>query len=377
MYGVFATWRSTRLYLLAWLMLGLLLAAMLAAAGADWSASLLFAVPLAIVYAYATGYPAYYVCRAYPLGQAPLPAIVAGIGLSAACVAALWRAIGLAWRSLLASLRLTLGVQPASELHGELVAGLVAGAPQLPPLLAPMFGLGVILYGLAVAVNYLVLESERVRRLETQELETRLMARDAELRMLRTQVDPHFLFNSLNSISALTALDPAGARAMTLRLAEFFRHSLGLQADRKVTLDTELALVRHFLAIEQVRFGERLRVAIDADADALSCLLPPLLLQPLAENAVKHGIGRMLAPGLVRIEAARAGSLLRIRIENDVDADEADEKGAPGGGGIGVDNVRRRLAAAYGHEAGARWTREEGRFRVELVLPVETGSEGG
>ena len=377
MYGVFATWRSTRLYLLAWLMLGLLMAAMLAAAGADWSASLLFAVPLAIVYAYATGYSAYYVCRAYPLGQAPLPAIVAGIGLSAACVAALWCAIGLAWRSLLASLRLTLGVQPASELHGELVAGLVAGAPQLPPLLAPMFGLGVILYGLAVAVNYLVLESERVRRLETQELETRLMARDAELRMLRTQVDPHFLFNSLNSISALTALDPAGARAMTLRLAEFFRHSLGLQADRKVTLDTELALVRHFLAIEQVRFGERLRVAIDADADALSCLLPPLLLQPLAENAVKHGIGRMLAPGLVRIEAARAGSLLRIRIENDVDADEADEKGAPGGGGIGVDNVRRRLAAAYGHEAGARWTREEGRFRVELVLPVETGSEGG
>jgi len=376
-YGVFATWRSTRLYLLAWLMLGLLLAAMLAAAGADWSASLLFAVPLAIVYAYATGYSAYYVCRAYPLGQAPLPAIVAGVGLSAACVAALWCAIGLAWRSLLASLRLTLGVQPPSELHGELVAGLVAGAPQLPPLLAPMFGLGVILYGLAVAVNYLVLESERVRRLETQELETRLMARDAELRMLRTQVDPHFLFNSLNSISALTALDPAGARAMTLRLAEFFRHSLGLQADRKVTLDTELALVRHFLAIEQVRFGERLRVAIDADADALPCLLPPLLLQPLAENAVKHGIGRMLAPGLVRIEAARAGSLLRIRIENDVDADEADEKGAPGGAGIGVDNVRRRLAAAYGHEAGARWTREEGRFCVELVLPVETGPEGG
>jgi two-component system sensor histidine kinase AlgZ len=376
-YGVFASWRSTRLYLLAWLMLGLLLAAMLAAGGADWSASLLFAVPLAIVYAYATGYSAYYVCRAYPLGQAPLPAIVAGVGLSAACVAALWCGLGLAWRSLLASLRLTLGEQPPPALHGELVAGLAAGAPQLAPLLAPMFGLGVILYGLAVAVNYLVLESERVRRLETQELETRLMARDAELRMLRTQVDPHFLFNSLNSISALTTLDPAGARAMTLRLAEFFRHSLGLQADRKVTLDTELELVRHFLAIEQVRFGERLRVAIEADADALSCLLPPLLLQPLAENAVKHGIGRMLEPGLVRIEAARAGSLLRIRIENDVDADEADEKGAPGGAGIGADNVRRRLAAAYGHEAGARWTREEGRFRVELVLPAETGSEGG
>jgi two-component system sensor histidine kinase AlgZ len=349
--GIFSSWRAARLYLLAWLMLGLLLAAMLAAGGADWRASLLFAVPLALVYAYAAGYSAYYVCRAYPLGQAPPAASAAGIGLSAACVAALWCGMGVVWNSLL-------------------------GALSLAPLLAPMFGLGVILYGLAVAVHYLLLESERVRRLETQELETRLMARDAELRMLRAQVDPHFLFNSLNSISALTTLDPAGARAMTLRLAEFFRHSLGLKTDRKVTLDAELELVRHFLAIEQVRFGERLCVAIDAGADALPCLLPPMLLQPLAENAVKHGIGRMLAPGLVRIEAARAGSLLRIRIENDVDPDgdaAADVKGA----GIGVDNVRKRLAAAYGHEAGARWVEEDGRFCVELVLPAETASEEG
>lgn len=374
MVGVFASWRSARLYLLAWLMLGLLLAAMLAAGGADWSASLLFAVPLALVYAYATGYSAYYVCRAYPLGQAPLPAIAAGIGLSAACVAALWCGMGLAWNSLLGALRLTLMAGAAPALHAD-TPPLALGAP----LLAPMFGLGVILYGLAVAVNYLVLESERVRRLETQELETRLMARDAELRMLRAQVDPHFLFNSLNSISALTTLDPAGARAMTLRLAEFFRHSLGLRPERKVTLDAELHLVRHFLAIEQVRFGERLRIAIDAGDDALPCLLPPMLLQPLAENAVKHGIGRMLEPGLVRIEAVRAGSLLRIRVENDVDGGEDGSAGAadPEGAGIGVDNVRKRLAAAYGHEAGARWAKENGRFRVELVLPAETESEGG
>ena len=356
--GVFASWRSARLYLLAWLMLGLLLAAMLAAGGADWRASLLFAVPLAIVYAYSTGFSTWYVCRAWPLGQAAPATIAAGLGASAVCVAALWCAMGAAWHSLLAAM----------------AQALVPGASILvlnAPLLAAMFGLGLILYGLSAAVSYLMLESERVRRLETQELETRLMARDAELQMLRTQVDPHFLFNSLNSISALTAFDAAGARAMTLKLAEFFRHSLGLQAGRKVTLEQELKLVRHFLAIEQVRFGERLRFDTGIDADALSCLLPPMLLQPLAENAVKHGIGRMIEPGRVRIEAVRAASILRIVVENDVDPDGA----AGGGDGIGLDNVRRRLAAAYGHEAGVRWSNGGGRFRVELSLPAEISSK--
>ncbi|WP_308633230.1 sensor histidine kinase [Massilia forsythiae] len=350
MHGVFASWRAARLYLLAWLMLGVLLAAMLAAGGAGFGASLAFALPLALVYAYATGFSAYYVCRAWPLGQRHPLAVCAGVGLPALCAAALWCALGAAWH----------GVLEALAPQARAVA---LGAP----LLASMFGLGVILYGLSAAVNYLMLETEQVRRLETHTLEMRLAAQDAELRLLRAQIDPHFLFNSLNSISALTSLDPPGARAMTLRLADFFRHSLGLQAGRMVTLDAELALVRHFLAIEQVRFGARLHVEEAVDADALRCLLPPLLLQPLVENAVKHGIGRMLGPGLVRIAARRAGSILRIRIENDVDADGVD---AGAGLGLGLDNVRRRLAAAYGHEAAAHRSNQDGLFCVELALPA-------
>jgi hypothetical protein len=358
MVGVFSSWRTTRLYLLAWLMLGLLLAGMLAASGADWGASLLFAVPLALVYAYATGYSAWYVCRAWPLGQTPPLAIAAGIGLPALGAAALWCAIGAAWNGLLAAL--------APEGRGvELSA----------PVTASMFALGVILYGLSAAVNYLMLELERVRELETRELETRLLAQDAELRMLRTQVDPHFLFNSLNSISALTAIDPAGARHMTLELAAFFRHSLGLSAGRRVTLDTELALVRHFLAIEQVRFGERLRFECEVGMDALSCLLPPMILQPLVENAVKHGIGRMIGPGLVRIEGARVGAILRIVVENDVDPDSGTGKQAGAGTGTGLENVRRRLAAVYGIDAGVCWSNENGRFRVALALPAQDATE--
>jgi hypothetical protein len=354
MHGVFASWRSARLYLLAWLMLGLLLAGMLSAGGAGWGASLLFAVPLALVYAYATGFSAWYVCRAYPLGQKHPLAIAAGIGLTAACAGALWCVIGAAWNSLLAAL--------AADGGGVVLSTSVT---------ASMFALGVILYGLSAAVNYLMLESERVRQLETRGLEMRLMAQDAELRMLRAQVDPHFLFNSLNSISALTAIDPAGARAMTLQLAAFFRHSLGLQAGRKVTLATELDLVRHFLAIEQVRFGARLRFEARVEDAALPCLLPPMILQPLVENAVKHGIGQMVEPGRVCITAARTGSILRIVIENDVDPDVGRGKGT----GVGLENVRQRLAVSHGHEASVHWSKQNGQFRVELALPAQTRAE--
>jgi LytS/YehU family sensor histidine kinase len=236
-----------------------------------------------------------------------------------------------------------------------------------------MFGLGVILYGLAAAVHYLLIESERVRQLETQRLQMKLTAQDAELRMLRAQVDPHFLFNSLNSISALTSIDPAGARDMTVQLAELFRLTLSLRADSMVTLARELQLVRHFVAIEQVRFGDRMRFEAAIDPAAATCLLPPMLLQPLVENAIKHGIGQMIDAGLVRIEATRAGSLLRIRVENDVDPDSAgDDTNHARGTGLGLVNVRQRLAAACGHEASARWARRDGRFVVELALPAIT-----
>jgi LytS/YehU family sensor histidine kinase len=297
-------------------------------------------VPLVHVYAFAAGFSACYVCRAYPLDRRRPLAIAAGVGMPAA------------WDSLLATLA-----------PGEYVP--VASGP----VLASMFVLGLILYGLAAAVHYLLIESKRVRQLETQRLQMKLTAQDAELRMPRAQVDPRFLFNSLNSISALTSLDPPGARTMTVQLAEFFRLTLSLRADSMVTLDRELQLVRRFVAIEQVRFGDRLRFEASIDLAAEGCLLPPMLLQPLVENAVKHGIGQMLDAGLVRIEAVRAGSLLRLCVENDVGPDGAGTNGARRTG-LGLVNVRQRVAAAYGHEASVRWARRDGRFVVELALPV-------
>jgi two-component system sensor histidine kinase AlgZ len=355
MHGFFSSWRAALLYLLAWAMLGLLLAAMLAVGGAGWSAGLVFALPLALVYAFATGFSTYYVCRAYPLGRRGGLSTAMGLGLTALCAAGLWCAIGAAWNGLWR----TLAPQTAIDFN--------------PVVTASMFALGVLLYGLSAAVNYLMIETERVRQLETQRLQMMVLAQDAELRMLRTQVDPHFLFNSLNSVSALVAIDAGRARAMIVQLADFFRHSLGMQAGRKVRLDDELQLVRHFVAIEQVRFGERLLFEAEVETAARACLLPPMLLQPLVENAVKHGIARMLGQGRVRLSARCAGALLRVCVENDVDPDDVPD--APSRGtGVGLENVRQRLRAAYGHEAQVRWGGVDGvaAFRVELTLPVET-----
>ena len=346
--------RSTALYLAAWLLLGLLLAGLIVAAtGARPVAALLFALPLALVYGCASGFSSYYLCRAYPLAGKPLSAVLLVFAATAVCASLLWTAAGSSWSELL---------------HGAAPGFFVVTRP----FAALMFGLGVILYAMTAVGQYLALEFERARSLERRELEMKLAAQEAELRMLRTQIDPHFLFNSLNSISALTSIDPMAARGMTLQLSDFFRRSLGMDAQRKVALIEEIALVRAFLAIEQVRFGARLHFEDAIGEGAGQCLLPPMLLQPLVENAVKHGIGNRIEGGVVRIVARRAGSLLRIRVENDAD----DEGGAPAlaGCGIGLANVRQRLAATYSHEASIHWTREPGRFCVDLTLPASSAA---
>ena len=348
--------RSVLLAGAAWLMLGACLGAVLAmGGGARWGAALLFAVPLTLVYGSAIGFSAYYLCRAYPLATHSATMIVPVFILAAACAAMLWSAAGVAWQSL------WMALAPGIMDHGVERRRLALG----------MVGVGMLLYTAAAVLHYLAIEYATARQAERRELELALQARDAELRMLRTQIDPHFLFNSLNSISALTAFDAAGAREMTLRLAEFFRHSLGLEAQRKVTLAQECVLVGHFVAIEQVRFGPRLRFEQQCGTDAEACLLPPMILQPLVENAVKHGIGSLPQGGCIRVTATRAGSMLRIVVENDVDL--AAPPAPVRGQGVGLANVRARLATDHGHLASVHWRRMAATFRVELTLPAQTG----
>ena len=334
--------------------LGLALSFVLArVADVRWSNAVLLVAPATLVYAIGTGFSAFYLCRAYPLSERHPLAIMVVMG-----VASLFA--GLLWATLLQFLN---SVSLLLELPW-------LGMALRPSLLLLFFGLGALLYCLAAAVHYLLLEFVRARMAEQRGLEAQLMAQEAQLRMLRTQIDPHFLFNSLNSISALTSINPASARTMTVELASFFRQSLSMEAHKKIRLQQELVLIRHFLAIEQVRFGERLQVQEAVDDAALECLLPPMLIQPLVENAVKHGIGGLMDGGVIEIVARRAGSLLQIAVRNRVD----DEPAPTRGNGIGLDNVRQRLLGAYGHQASVHWARQDGSFEVNISMPAQAGA---
>jgi LytS/YehU family sensor histidine kinase len=243
------------------------------------------------------------------------------------------------------------------------------------PDLVMLFIAGVVLYGQSIAMHYSIVAFESARAAERRILESQVSAREAELRALRAQLNPHFLFNSLNSISALTGPDPEAARRMCQLLGDFLRTSLSLGGRERVAFAEELALAERYLSIEQVRFGARLTFERQIEPEAERCLVPPLLIQPLVENAVKHGVADRVEGGTVLIQARRSGSSLQVAVENPRDPQAPPRRGQ----GLGLDNVRRRLEALDPERTRVEVLREEERFRVVLTLPaivVESDSGG-
>jgi two-component system, LytTR family, sensor histidine kinase AlgZ len=239
-------------------------------------------------------------------------------------------------------------------------------AEQVPVL----FSTGILLYLLSLALHAMLLAFEATREAARRALELQVLAREAELNALKAQIHPHFLFNSLNSISSLAGTDPRRAREMCLNLSEFLRKSLAFGERKSVPVDEELALARAYLEVEGVRFGNRLSVESEVDSGGGPCLVPPLLLQPLVENAVRHGIAGTVEGGVIRLEARRTGNRLRILIENPCDPDAPPTRGT----GLGLVNVRRRLSARYGSDALFAARRLADRYLVVLSVPAEISS---
>jgi LytS/YehU family sensor histidine kinase len=320
---------------------------------ADWWRALLFAVPPCLAYGF-VALSAYYVCRAQPLAQRSLAKVVGVFAAASLLSACGWLLLAAAWNAL--------GTAFGRD------EGWIALTPNVRIML---FAAGAGLYLMSLLAHDVLIAVENMQQAAAREAESRVLAREAELQALRAQINPHFLFNSLNSISALTSFDPAEARAMTIDLAQFFRQTLALSEREEISLVEELELCRHYLGIEQRRFGDKLAVDMRIDASARDCTLPPMLLQPMLENALKHGIRHLDERGIVVVEALAHSGWLHLAVRNPVAEDAPPSEGT----GTGLRNIRERLGVLYGDRARMQWRREAGQFAVELAVPQSSRGE--
>ena len=344
--------RRLAIYVSAWALVGLLLTAGLRQDSA-WMTTAAFFLPVSVLYAFVT-LSAWYVCGAFPLASTARAANVLVAHLFAGLLGGIFF-VGMSGAWAMVVDRLTADQQASALYFDQRLLLLVVG---------------VLLFWLAAVFHYLLIAFELSREAEKRALELNVLAREAELKALRAQIDPHFIFNSLHSISALTAVDPAAARRMCLLLADFLRDTLRLGSSMRISLADEFALADQFLAIEQIRLGSRLSVSRDTDPQAVTCLVPPLILQPLVENAVVHGVAQMIEGGTIRMQASRDGSMLTITLENPCDPDRARSRGV----GLGLDLLRNRLRTQCGVYDGVQAVESDGRFRVEVRIPAVTAA---
>lgn len=243
------------------------------------------------------------------------------------------------------------------------------GLKPLPVLTFRRIQVGTIPY-LFTAAGLLAVDFYRkVREREDQLQRSQALLRDAQLLALRYQIDPHFLFNALNSISTLVLLRRnEAAEGMLLRLSDFFRHTLDVGSSETIPLAQELELQQAYLNVEQVRFGDALSLEIDVPSELMDEPVPPLVLQPLVENAVKHGS----RCGVIAIKARPHEAGIVLTVVNSV-ADPGSEGGAVGTG-TGIRNVRDRLNSAYGAGAALQiGLSDEGVYHARLLLPRVAG----
>ena len=219
--------------------------------------------------------------------------------------------------------------------------------------------------------HHQALERHRLQLVEAESL-----ARDAQLRALRYQLQPHFLFNTLNAISTLVLDDrKRDATRMIARLADLLRNTIEAPDTHMVSLEDELLLVEQYLAIEQVRFGERLRTTFDNAPATLEAMVPRMLLQPLVENAIRHGIAPLLEGGSILIASRVEASMLCLRVVNDGPESDSAKSHEIRRDGVGLANTRARLQQLYGSEQLLE-TRyhQTGEFEVFIAIPLEYSS---
>lgn len=226
-------------------------------------------------------------------------------------------------------------------------------------------GLGVLYYIIIVLIYYQLIYFDYLKERSTRQAQLESMLKSSELEMLKSQINPHFIFNSLNSVSSLTIISPEKAREMIVKLSDFLRYSLGKQSDQMNSLKEEVKNILLYLDIEKVRFGERLNIVVEMDEKCESLFLPNLILQPLFENAIKHGIYESLEKITIKLSASCESNVLKVSVSNEYDPNAIGKKGK----GIGLHNIKERLRLNYDITNGVFIHKTDRIFTVRLEIP--------
>ncbi|MCL1909006.1 MAG: histidine kinase [Holophagaceae bacterium] len=344
MHPVFSSRANLVAYLLVWLIAGTGLGMLGMAGGESPAGSLAFGT-LAATFAATVFLPVYYPCLALQPEKTNVAILLPSLIALACLFGSIWA--GAAYSA----------VQLIKWLGHESVYA---------PGFLDFLMLGSLACIVTEAIYYSYIARRRSAEAERLEQELRVMAREAELRALRAQLNPHFLFNSLNSISALTTVEPERARQMCVLLSDFLRKSLHLGEQLSVPLSEELDLMGNYLAIEQLRFSPRLSIEWEIDESSVCAEIPTLLLQPLIENAVKHGISQLIEGGTVKVRTEANGDSILVLIENPMDSDVTPRKGL----GLGIRQVHQRLEAFFGGDGRMEISSGSGRYCVRLTFPM-------
>ena len=233
------------------------------------------------------------------------------------------------------------------------------------------FLFGMMQYFFVAGIFYTIIYHRNLKQKEMEGAELKILTRDAELKALKLQMNPHFLFNSLNSINALVTKDPASARKMIAQLSDLLRMSLETHDKLLIPLKEELDLVHTYLAIEQMRFGDKMTFTADIDPELLTKPFPAMLLQPLLENAVKHGIANTRTGGTISLSIRLIDNQIIGNVVNETGGEMPLKPAITESNGISLNNIRQRLDRMFGDNYSWQIDQSEAnKFKVEFKLPL-------
>lgn len=228
-------------------------------------------------------------------------------------------------------------------------------------------GFGFLFYILLISNYYLLIYYQNFKEKLTRESELKALVKESELSSLKAQINPHFLFNSLNSISSLTMVSPERAQDMVINLSEFLRYSLSNKKETLTSFENELKNIDRYLSIEKIRFGKRLHIEERIDDCTSELLIPGLILQPILENAIKYGAYESIEQSNIIIDSKCYNNLLEVKVSNEYDPDYMVKKGA----GIGLRNVMSRLHILYGRDDLVKISKIDNVFEIILRFPQD------